>query len=858
MARLFISCVSNEFAHYRDALRRDFTRPNLDTKIQEDFIAYGGATMAKLDDYIRQCDAVIHICGDMTGSMANDISLQYIRDTYQGFGQRYPALLPILNGTEQMSYTQWEAWLAIYHGKQLFVAAPTADAKRDDRYIRDDAQIAHQQVHLNRLRQKGYYDEIQFGTEDNLVKQLYRSKLGDILNGIPKFKAINLPYQSIGTAFKGRAADLQALADHFATQKGAAKGIALHALGGMGKTRLAIEYALAHQNDYTALLFVHAAEAEWLTTNMAGLADPKILDLPEHTATDERIKHAAVIQWLNTYSGWLLILDNADTTAAAKAVEILFGSLQQGHVLITSRLSHWSLQIHKQELHLLSPEAATAFLLETTDTTRAKQPDDPTVAAQIANDLGHLALALEQARAYIATNEISFAAYRQKWEANRLGVLQWYDAQQMQYPASVAITWQTSFDQLSPQAVDLLNRLAWMAPDPIPRTLLDVDIPDVEAIDMQAAWAELKKYSLVSSAADKQSFTVHRLVQDITRSRMDEAQTSKTLLEALGWMDAAFVGDSEDVNSWPVLEPLVPHILSLLEYAEKYNMGHDFTRLMNDTALLFKTKAQYAIAEPLYRRSLEIDERRLGANHSEVTIRLNNLAALLLATNRLQEAEPLMRRALEIDEASFGPDHPNVARDLNNLAQLLKDTNRLQEAEPLMRRALAVVENSLGTNHPYVAISLSNLAQLLKDTNRLGEADPLIRRALAIDEARFGPNHPKVAIRLNNLGQLLQATKRFQEAEPLYRRALTIDEASFSPTHPNVAIDLNNLASLLNNTNRLQEAAPLMERSLLIFIQSLGTEHPNTIGVGKNYSILLQQMGKSEEEIAGIIGNLLS
>lgn len=816
MARLFISCVSNEFAQYRDALRRDFTRPNLDTKIQEDFIAYGGATMTKLDDYIRECDAVIHLCGDMTGSMANDISLQYINDTYKDFGQRYPALLPILNGTEQMSYTQWEAWLAIYHGKQLFVAAPTADAKRDDRYVRDDAQIAHQQAHLNRLRQLGYYDEIQFSSQDNLSNQLYRSPLGKTIYYPHHAQPSNLPYKTIGNAFKGRTADLQALADHFATQQGAAMGIALHALGGMGKTRLAIEYALAHQNDYTALLFVNAAEAEWLTTNMANLSDPNILDLPEHTATDERIKYAAVIQWLNTYSGWLLILDNADTTAAAKAVEALFGSLQQGHVLITSRLSHWSLQIHKQELHLLSPEAATAFLLETTDPTRAKQADDPTLATQIADDLGHLALALEQARAYIATNEISLSQYRQKWETNRLGVLQWYDAQQMQYPASVAITWQTSFAQLSPQAVDLLNRLAWMAPDPIPKTLLAVDIPDIEPMDMQAAWAELKKYSLTSSAADKQSFTVHRLVQDITRSRLDEAVRLLTLNETLGWVDAAFVGDPQDVNSWPVLEPLVPHVISILEYAEKYNTVHEFTRLMNETALLFKTKAQYVLAEPLYRRSLAMEEERLGANHSEVAIRLNNLATLLMSTNRLQEAEPLMRRALAIDEASFGPNHPNVAIRLNNLALLLKVTNRLQDAEPLYRRALA------------------------------------------IDEAIFGSNHPHVAIRLNNLAQLLQTTNRLTEAEPLMRRALDIDEASFGPHHPNVAIRLNNLARLLQDTNRLQEAAPLMERSLVIFIKSLGTEHPNTVTVGNNYIGLLQEMGKSEEEIAGILGNLLS
>ena len=82
---------------------------------------------------------------------------------------------------------------------------------------------------------------------------------------------------------------------------------------------------------------------------------------------------------------------------------------------------------------------------------------------------------------------------------------------------------------------------------------------------------------------------------------------------------------------------------------------------------------------------------------------LNNLAALLQATNRLAEAEPLMRRALAIDEESFGPGHPKVARDLNNLAQLLQATNRLAEAEPLMRRALAIDEESFGPDHPDVA-----------------------------------------------------------------------------------------------------------------------------------------------------------
>ena len=70
--QLFLSCVSDEFGAYRDALRRALTRPNVEVKIQEDFKALGGDTLAKLEEYIGQCQAVVHFAGDLTGSAPND------------------------------------------------------------------------------------------------------------------------------------------------------------------------------------------------------------------------------------------------------------------------------------------------------------------------------------------------------------------------------------------------------------------------------------------------------------------------------------------------------------------------------------------------------------------------------------------------------------------------------------------------------------------------------------------------------------------------------------------------------------------------------------------------------------------
>ena len=171
-------------------------------------------------------------------------------------------------------------------------------------------------------------------------------------------------------------------------------------------------------------------------------------------------------------------------------------------------------------------------------------------------------------------------------------------------------------------------------------------------------------------------------------------------------------------------------------------------------------------------------------------------------------------------------------------------------AEAIMRRALPVAEQSFGPDHPNVAKRLNNLALLLaEDKNRLAEAEPLLRRALAIDEQSFGPDHPAVAIRLNNLALLLKNTNRLAAAEPLMRRVLALDEKSFGPNHPAVAGDLNNLARLLRTAHGPAEAEPLMRRALMILRASLGQDHPSTQTAARNYAVLLQQMGRSREEV---------
>src|SRR4051794_40233514 len=108
--QIFLSTVSDEFRAYRDQLRHDLTRPNVEVKVQEDFIDHGGVTLDKLDLYIRSCDAVVHLVGAMTGADANSPSVRAIQGKYPDLADKLPPLGTALNEGIAISYTQWEAW----------------------------------------------------------------------------------------------------------------------------------------------------------------------------------------------------------------------------------------------------------------------------------------------------------------------------------------------------------------------------------------------------------------------------------------------------------------------------------------------------------------------------------------------------------------------------------------------------------------------------------------------------------------------------------------------------------------------------------------------------------------------------
>jgi hypothetical protein len=513
-------------------------------------------------------------------------------------------------------------------------------------------------------------------------------------------------FTSIGSLFMGRAEDMEKLRASLRKEHARATAIVasqvIHGQGGIGKTRLAVEFGLANAENYTALLFVAADSPQVFEANLAKLAGPLVLNLLPEDAKDD-VKLAAVLQWLRSHPGYFLILDNVDSDEAAQAVEEKLALLIAGHVVITSRITQWSASVEPLQLDVLSEDAATAFLLKATErkagSGRIITPTDEADARLLAKDVDGLALALEQSAAFIRTTQTTFAKYRQKWKAFDLKVRDFKDKRLMKYERSVLTTWQTTFDQLQADAVNLLRVCSLLAPAPIPLHLLE----SIET-NYEDNLAELVKFSLATRSDNGETVRVHKVIQEIVVFRMDESDQQRIIQQVLDALGSLF-SDTSDHTRMPQRSAVLAHVDAVVVHADR------FSRLVESSAIV---RADVAVHQWL----------------------IGQLSPALVHINASIEwglkQSPVDERSVAIDRAT----RADIRRDQGDLAGALADISYSIEwglkQSPVDERGVAIWRATRASIRQYQG----DLAGALEDISDSIEWDlkqsPLDERDVAI------------------------------------------------------------------------------------------------------------------------------
>jgi tetratricopeptide (TPR) repeat protein len=614
---------------------------------------------------------------------------------------------------------------------------------------------------------------------------------------------------------------------------------ALHGMGGVGKTALAIEYAHRFRGLYAGVCWCPAETRTGFLSVLATLA-VKLGAATAEEADVEKAAKAALRRLTEQRATWLLIYDNV---AAPDEIADLLPSAG-ARVLITSRFSDWSELADEVALDLLPPEQAVA-LLESRTGRR-----DAAGAKTLAEAVGRLPLALDHAAAYCKRTQMRFADY-----AAKASSLMDAAPRGAGYPKSVAVTFDLAIAEAvahCPSIEGLMAYLAQCAPERIPMALVEGAVED-EAQRLEAL-ATLAEVSLVKHdpfADGTPAVSVHRLVQAVARARSNANGSAQDAVKRLiARLVAQYPKDGDNPQSWPLCAQLTPHLM-----AQKAAAAEGMPTLPSWPILLSRAgsyiwgRGFYKQAASFYRDALEIREKTLNPEHPDTAANLNDLGFLLQLQGDLTGARPLLERALAIREKVLGPEDPDTARSLSDLGLLLQAENDLTGARPLLERALAIREKKLDPEHPETARSLHNLARLLRAQGDLAGARPLLERALAIRVKVLGLKHPDTARSFNNLGQLLQAQGDLTGARRLLERALAIREEVLGAEHSDTAGSLFSLAQLLQAQGDFAAARLLFERALAINEKTLGPEHRGTNETRSNLARLLLIRGQPTEAL---------
>jgi hypothetical protein len=335
--------------------------------------------------------------------------------------------------------------------------------------------------------------------------------------GLPRIWGGKIP--PANPNFTGRDAELGQLARDLA----AGSRVMVHSvrgMGGIGKTQLAAEYAHVHNRDYDLVWWIAAEEAAAIPDQFTALATQLGLD----PAAEPDALQAQLHGQLRTVPGWLLVFDNADTTASIQPW-LPPGPMPAGipgHVIVTTRRGGFAALGHVMDLDVIDLADAVRLL-------RSRVPDlGQEIGEQIAEELGQLPLALEQAAAYLDISQMPGPQYLELLRT-RAAELHQRGTVTARQDTTIATLWDISLQRITTHnraAVQLLDICAYLAPEPIPLDLFTTD-PDLLPHPLSAAAADpltladtiavLTDYSLAKRTPT--GLQLHRLVQATIRTR---------------------------------------------------------------------------------------------------------------------------------------------------------------------------------------------------------------------------------------------------------------------------------------------------------------------------------------------------
>ncbi|MFD9906995.1 FxSxx-COOH system tetratricopeptide repeat protein [Streptomyces sp. NPDC059063] len=657
----------------------------------------------------------------------------------------------------------------------------------------------------------------------------------------------NMPPRNL--VFTGREDLLQKLERDLGQGPTAVLPHALHGMGGVGKSQLALEYVYRNASRYDVVWWIPAERPTQIAQALVELAQR--LSLPVTAEANTAVP--AVLEALRTgqpYGNWLLVFDNAESPESVQGYfPTTPGSGPIGSILVTSRNPQWNTLAHPLEVDVFKRDESIHLL-------QRRNPDLPERDAdQLAAVLGDLPLAVEQASAWRAETGMPASEYLRLFEEKRAELMT--VSPPTHYEETVATAWNVSLDHLERKnaaALQLLQVCSSFAPEPISRPLFsgapvepiapDLDRALTDPLRLGRAIREINRYSLAKIDHRTNSISMHRLVQAVLIARMTQEQRDRMQHGAHLLLAANTPRNPQDPAHWPRFAELYPHVL----------VSEAMRSPSRNVRQMVQTVAEYLFwwgdhegardfTEKAYRLWCELH----GEGDGQTLQLTRHLRYVLWTMGRFEEGAALSQRMLAVVEGS-GSDageellmiQAQVAADHRARGEFKKS---LQANREVYQRAL----REYGDDEPETLVHAHNLAVSLRVNGDFKAALELDEQTWQRKSQMYGEealssllSESSVALDRRELGEYLTAVQLFEGITERYRQQV-------GANHPNTLRNLARLGVSLRKAGRHAEAADLTRQARKEFISRYGHQHPDSLVASLNLSVDLRQLGELKD-----------
>jgi tetratricopeptide (TPR) repeat protein len=615
---------------------------------------------------------------------------------------------------------------------------------------------------------------------------------------------------------------------------------ALHGMGGVGKSQAVIEYIHRHAAEYEVVWWIPAEHPAQIRASFVELA--KRLGVATAGSADTAVP--AVVEALRTYDPskrWILVFDNADSPHDVRQ----FFPSGSGHIVVTSRNSEWHGYARPVEVELFSRAESIELL------SKRGGDIDNVEADALAEALGDLPLAVEQAAAWRATTGMQVTEYLELLEQNRVELLDGGGSDDGQVPV-VAAVWNVPLDRLrqhNPDALQLLQVCAFFGPEPISQRLFrgvhDAPVPPEldealrDPIKLARAVRQISRYSLAKLDHRNNSLQLHRLVQSVLKNRLspEEQNTMRHAVHRL--LVNGDPGDPDATSNWSRYAELLPHALM----ARAVESEDVWVRSLIDNLVVYMLNTgDFGGARDLAAQAVKSWGKADKPTVSTLTMS-RRLAIALRRLGNIDEAISLNEETRVLLEAAVGANHESMLDMLDTVAADYRSKGRFHEEIDLQNTVYNRSKDVLGPDEPTTLRYAHNLTGCMRLMGRFNDA-------LALDEsnsqrltAALGPDNTLTMGSRNALCMDLRECGFYVEAARDQEQALTYQREVLHEDHPRVIGAARNLSVALRKAGEHRRAKELSEDCLMRYLRRQGDNHLDTMTALMNLSTDLRHLG---------------